>query len=381
MKERNIYIGLMSGTSIDGVDVAAVEFTDQRAKLLASSLYPIPNEMKVRLAEISTPKVIGVKVDQNRIETMAELDVLMGEIFANAVNFLISDKAINKESIIAIGSHGQTIRHRAECNNAFTLQIGDPNVIAENTGIKTIADFRRSDIAAGGQGAPLAPAFHNAILRSKNEDRIILNLGGIANITLLPKLQDEIVLGFDTGPANTLMDAWYKKHNPDSSSDFDKDSQFGKAGTIIDPLLSNLLTDPYFTLPPPKSTGREYFSIHWLERQLTIVDKNCTPQDVQRTLVEFTATTIADAINTSKLTQAKVLSCGGGMHNRFLLDAISRRIAGEVIQTNDVGVDGDYLEAMTFAWLAKRRIEQKSGNLPSVTGAVRTKILGGVYLP
>ena len=380
-KPAELYIGLMSGTSIDGIDVALVEFTEDRCKLLQVYNHSIDARIKQKLVEISSPvSDFEIRLPK-RIELLAELDVIMGNYFADAVNRLIDIHQIESDKIVAIGSHGQTIRHRPSNQSAFTMQIGDANIIAEKTGIQTVADFRRSDIAAGGQGAPLAPAFHNAILRSRLESRIILNLGGIANITYLPKDESQPVIGFDTGTANTLLDAWYLTHHSDTKDEFDNDSQFAQQGHIHQKLLNKLLEDPFFQQSPPKSTGREQFSLDWLKKQIDEIQDPITISDVQRTLVEFTIKTIAIAITKLEIENYKIFACGGGMHNRFLLDQLSKELRQPIQTTNDIGIDGDYLEAMTFAWLAKQRLERQPGNLPSVTGASKKKVLGCVYLP
>jgi len=374
-----LFIGLMSGTSIDGIDVALVEFSGSSCQLIASLDYPIDSDIKLKLSNISSPKTTQDTTFENRIELMAEMDVIMGHLFADAVNAILAQEKLLPFEIIAIGSHGQTIRHRPSNKNPFSLQIGDANIIAEKTGITTVADFRRMDIATGGQGAPLAPAFHNAILRSNQVDRIILNLGGIANITLLPKDKNQDVIGFDTGTANTLLDSWYKKHHPNSKHDFDKDSDFAKKGNINKALLQILISDLFFQLPHPKSTGREHFCLDWLLTQIKKANQEIKPEDVQRTLVEFTTQTIADSIKTLNLSEYQILACGGGMHNQFLLDSLTKKLDIKVQKTNDVDVNGDYLEAMTFAWLAKQRLDHKPGNLPSVTGARLEKVLGAIY--
>ena len=376
----DLYIGLMSGTSIDGVDVALVDLSDNSCHLLASYIHPIATELKLNISDLSSAPA-SQRDNINRIELMALVDVQMGQVFADAVNKLLSSSNLATKQIAAIGSHGQTIRHRPSNPAPFTLQIGDANIIAEKTGITTVADFRRADIAAGGQGAPLAPAFHNAILRIQTENRIILNLGGIANITHLPKKINLDVIGFDTGPANTLLDAWFTKSNPTSSNDYDTDSNFAQKGKINSKLLKSMLSDPYFEHPFPKSTGREYFCLNWLEQHLVKLDQAVAAEDVQRTLVELTTQTIADEVTKLNISDAHIYACGGGMHNRFLLESLSEKVNKKVLTTNDLGIDGDYLEAMTFAWLAKQRIEGKPGNLRSVTGSTKEKRLGAIYLP
>lgn len=379
--QSELYIGLMSGTSIDGIDVALVDLANSECKLVHSYNHPIDNHVKGKLSELSSPLIHLSDTPQNRIELLARLDVIVGQIFAEAVNKLIDTHQLDRHSICAIGSHGQTVRHRPDIKYPFTLQIGDANVIAEKTGIKVVSDFRRADVAAGGQGAPLAPAFHNAILRHESENRIILNLGGISNITYLPKDHNQRVIGFDTGTANTLLDAWFNKHHPKDNDDFDRDSKFAMQGQVNQQLLDRLLDDPYFQLSYPKSTGREYFSPDWLNKHLSESNNLPTTADVQRTLVQFTVKTIADSIQSLVIKDLTILVCGGGMHNRFLLKLLSKALNISLSTTNEIGVNGDYLEAMTFAWLAKQRLDERPGNLPSVTGAAQLKILGGVYLP
>lgn len=389
-QDSELYVGLMSGTSIDGVDVALVDFKNNQCELLGSYLHPISNEIRQKLIDLATPKSSN-KPSNNRIEQLAKLDVMMGNVFADSVNSALSFFNLPAKQIVAIGSHGQTIRHRAEYQPPFTLQIGDPSIIAEKTKIKTIADFRRMDIAAGGQGAPLAPAFHNSVLRSDKQNRIVLNLGGIANITVLAKDSKIAVTGFDTGPANALLDSWFCQHNPNAIQPYDEDSEFAKQGIIQKELLNSFLKDHYFALAAPKSTGKEYFNLDWLQYHLEQQKRPYSAVDVQRTLLQLTVETVASAILIAQnqfedSESISVLSCGGGMHNKLLLTLLQQRLEQVtstivVSQTNDAGVDGDYLEAMTFAWLAKQRVQKLTGNLPSVTGASRAKILGAEYLP
>lgn len=388
---NDLFIGLMSGTSLDGIDVALVEINDDNCNLKNSYFHPLRSEIQIKIASISstfnhansTPQ--NSTIGQNRIEAMAELDTLMAQESAKAVNDFLSINNINAASISAIGSHGQTIRHRPNRKYPFTLQIGDANIIAERTGIKTVADFRRMDLAAGGQGAPLAPAFHNAILRTESKNRIILNLGGIANITYLPKDKLLPVIGFDTGPANTLMDAWYRqthsKNHDKPSLHFDKDAQFAQKGEVNATFLQRLTSDRYFEQRPPKSTGTEYFSMDWLLNHINALQNQISEQDVQRTLLEFTAVSVWQSIEKLNITDFDILVCGGGMHNKYLLKRLESYSRNEIYTTNRFGVDGDFLEAMLFAWLAKQRLLEQPGNLPSVTGARDFKVLGAVYLP
>jgi anhydro-N-acetylmuramic acid kinase len=387
-----LFIGLMSGTSVDGIDVALVEISDGQCQLLASECYPIEQSLKTDIHSLCTPQVnqqnamapdYQTEIQINRIEQMAKLDHQLGLVFANVVNLFIKDKNLSKKSIIAIGSHGQTIRHRPNQETPFTLQLGDANLIAQHTGITAVSDFRRMDMAAGGQGAPLVPAFHQSVMSSQHETRVILNLGGIANITLLPKVShhssEAKVIGFDTGPANTLLDAHYKRHH--NKSNFDKDGEFAKQGKVDQRFLSRLLSDPYFKRLAPKSTGREYFSVYWFQRELDQLDYPIEPESVQATLMALTTQTVADSIKGLGLVDYQVYACGGGMHNQYLLNQLSEKLGKTVLTTNHLGVDGDSLEAMTFAWLAHRRVEGLTGNLPSVTGAKEAKVLGALYHP
>jgi anhydro-N-acetylmuramic acid kinase len=294
----------------------------------------------------------------------------------------LADSGIGAASVAAIGSHGQTLRHRPEARPGddgapYTLQLGDPNTIAERTGIRTVADFRRRDVAAGGHGAPLLPALHAALLQSDAEDRAVLNLGGIANLTLLPRAGASghgEVRGFDTGPANGLMDAWCLRHR---GASFDRDGAFAATGRIDDALLARLRADPWFALPPPKSTGRDQFHLGWVESQLR---GNETPQDVQATLLALSAHTVADALHATQPATARVIACGGGVHNRALMAALADALPGCVVESSAAhGLDPDAVEAMGFAWLARQTLHGLPGNLPSVSGAKGPRVLGGIY--
>jgi anhydro-N-acetylmuramic acid kinase len=307
---------------------------------------------------------------------MGALDRQVGELFAEAALVLLEQANIQATQICAIGSHGQTIRHHPNNPTPFTLQIGDPNTIAFRTGITTIADFRRMDVAAGGQGAPLVPAFHDATLRSTNENRVVVNIGGMANITMLAK--DIPVSGFDTGPGNVLMDSWIQKKR---RLPYDQDGAWASSGQCHIGLLEQLLSHPHIHAPVPKSTGREAFHLAWLESALTGFT-SVSDADVQRTLLEFTARSIALPIGMLSASIDRVLLCGGGSHNHLLRERIGALLPGiSTGTTTDIGIDADWLEAMAFAWLAKQRLDAKPGNMPAATGASRHCILGGVYLP
>jgi len=366
----DLYIGLMSGTSLDGIDAALVRFNKEQVTVLESICLPLSSNLKDEIKSLINPTT-------NEINRLMALDVQLGKNFAEAAQKLITKAKIKKQDIVAIGSHGQTIRHLPEY--ATTLQIADPNIIAEVTGITTIADFRRRDMAAGGQGAPLVPAFHQQIFRDTKKNRVILNLGGIANITLLPADKNKAATGFDTGTANTLMNQWVQQHQNKS---FDESGKWAASGKINEDFLNELLNDDYFKLTPPKSTGTEYFNPAWLTKKLSAFPF-LAAEDVQASLASFTATTIKDAINQYALGEdgaEEIIVCGGGVHNDFLLQQLKTFLPNiEINSSEKYGVDPDYIEATAFAWLAKQTMEHKVGNLPEVTGASCSVILGGVY--
>jgi anhydro-N-acetylmuramic acid kinase len=361
------YIGLMSGTSMDGVDAVLVSFENEKIYLLASTSIEIPTEIKKSLSHLLREDFISLKL-------LGETDTQMGKLFSQAVLDLLKKANLTANDIIAIGSHGQTIYHHPLGDNPFTLQIGDPNVIAARTNITTIADFRRRDIALGGQGAPLVPAFHNYLLRDRTQDQDVVNIGGIANITYLPADQTKSIIGFDTGPGNTLLDLWHQQHQ---QTPIDLNGAWAASGKLHTELLNHLLDDPYFSKPSPKSTGREYFNLPWLEKKLIRFKKNITPEDIQNTLTELTAITIAQHIEPHA---AHLWVCGGGVFNLYLMERLRAHCPNTRVQsTEKMDVNPKWVEAIAFAWLAKQTIEKKSGNLPSVTGATKQTILGGIY--
>ena len=373
-----LFVGLMSGTSADGIDAALVRFgTGSDCELVAGYTREWDAPTRARLLELGQGAPVG------SIDELGTLDVHIAESFADAALQLIRVAGVSTTEIHAIGSHGQTIRHRPQGaaydnRHRFTMQLGDGNVIAERTGIATVADFRRRDVAAGGQGAPLLPALHAALMSAETEHRAVLNLGGIANVTLLPATQGEPsgagIRGFDTGPANALMDAWCARH---LGQPFDAGGAFAARGHIDEALLSRLLAEPWFSQPPPKSTGREQFQLQWLQSQL---QGNERPEDVQATLLELTAATVADALLSLQSQTTRVLVCGGGVHNPILLHRIGARLPGMTIESTAMhGLDPDHVEAMGFAWLARQTIAGLPGNLPSVTGALGPRVLGVIH--
>jgi len=365
----DLYIGLMSGTSLDGIDAALVRFNKEQVTVLESICLPLSSNLKDEIKSLITPS-------ENEIARLMALDVKLAQQFANAVNQLIQKANTNKKDIVAIGSHGQTIRHLPTTKYPSTLQIADPNSIAELTGMTTVADFRRRDMAAGGQGAPLVPAFHQQIFSDNKQNRVILNLGGIANITILPANKNKTVIGFDTGPANTLMNHWIQQQQ---NKNFDDAGKWAATGAVNQAFLDLLLSDDYFKLAPPKSTGTEYFNPAWLTKKLSAFPF-LSAEDVQASLTAFTATTIKNAINQYAEDAHEIIVCGGGVHNEFLLQQLKHALPEiEVNSSANYGLDPDYIEASAFAWLAKQTIEHKPGNLPEVTGASRAVVLGGIY--
>jgi anhydro-N-acetylmuramic acid kinase len=371
MTEPGYYIGLMSGTSSDAIDAVLIK-THPHIELIATHSSPIPTELQQQIHQVSDPQ-------KGTIDQLGHLDHQLGNAFAHAVLELMSIANISPKMIIAIGSHGQTIRHRPSPNpHPFTLQIGDPNIIAEKTGITTIADFRRRDIALGGQGAPLVPAFHRAVFSTEKIDRAIVNIGGMANITWLPQSQLESeVIGFDTGPGNVLLDAWIQQH---LQQRFDHNGNWAAQGKLNKPLLDLLLTEDFFQQSPPKSTGREMFNLTWLENRLESFNQIVSAVDVQRTLLELTVKTIADSIQTLSTHRKEIFVCGGGVFNRLLMQRLEDLLTpNAVASTTILGIEPQWIEAMAFAWLAYRRMENKSGNICSVTGAKEPGVLGAIY--
>ncbi len=371
MSRNEIYMGLMSGTSLDGIDAALVEFDHPAGNhspvVLAVHYQPYPGDLRRRLQSLC----FAERVDMLEY---GELDGLLGQCLAQAAHDLIEMAGIDRQQIRAIGSHGQTVYHHPQGNLPFTLQMGDPNRITEMTGITTIADFRRRDVAAGGQGAPLTPAFHQAVFGSDRESRVIVNIGGIANLTCLPAGSADSVLGFDAGPGNTLLDLWARQHLDQA---YDLNGEWGGAGQASTVLVDRMLSDPYFARRPPKSTGQEYFSARWLASHR--VDHALSPVDVQASLLDLTARSITDSIGTIQPGTERVLLCGGGVHNLALVQRIRRYLSCPVETTAVLGVDPDWVEAVAFAWLAQQTLAGLPGNLPAVTGASRRVVLGAIY--
>ncbi|MEC9330480.1 MAG: anhydro-N-acetylmuramic acid kinase [Pseudomonadota bacterium] len=361
----NLYIGLMSGTSSDAIDAALVRITDTSVTLLQSLAVPISSSLVTSISA-------AVDESEDRLDDLYTLDVALGEAFAEAALELMGLCKNNK--ITAIGSHGQTIRHRPNHTRPYSVQLGSGAVIATRTGITTVTDFRSGDIALGGQGAPLVPAFHQSLFAAPDEHRVILNIGGIANATILPS--EGPILGFDTGPGNTLLDHWYRCHR---DGQFDHNGNWSRQGCCLPKLLDTLLQDPYFSQPLPKSTGLEYFNLNWLRRHLDGTEK---AQDVQATLVQLTSEAIARTLRIHAPQTHRMYLCGGGVRNRHLVDQIQTSLSSvSVQQTDALGVPADWVEAVAFAWLARQRLKGLTTSLPEVTGSSRSLSLGAVYLP
>lgn len=361
----DLYLGLISGTSADGVDAALVRF-EPEVQVLAASTTAYPPSLRERLLAMTAPAA-AIPLDE-----FGALDVEVGASFARAAVDVLTRSGVSASQVRAIGSHGQTVRHRPLGPYPFSLQIGDASVIAEQTGICTVADFRRADVAAGGQGAPLAPAFHAAILTGR-APCAVLNLGGIANLSLLDRAGN--VLGFDTGPASCLMDAWHERHRDGA---FDRDGAWAASGMVDPELLADLLDDAYLVSAAPKSTGREYFNLAWLESRSGVSARRAA--DVQATLLAFSATTIAEALRSAAPDTTQVFACGGGVHNAALMSALARELAPALLSsTATLGIDPDYVEAALFAWLARERLEGRPGNRTGVTGARGPRLLGAIH--
>lgn len=365
----SLYVGVMSGTSMDAVDAVLAEVNDAGATVVHQHATAIAQPLRTRLEAALRSEALAA------LEAW-RLDAEVGALFATAVLELLAAADTPPARVSAVGSHGQTLYHAPDADPPLTVQLGDPNVIAWRTGITTVSDFRRMDLAAGGQGAPLAPGFHAHAFAAADRPRAVVNLGGIANVTVLPPRGRGAVRGFDTGPANTLMDLWCARTRGDP---FDAGGAWAATGRVDAPLLEVLLDEPYFSRKPPKSTGRELFNGSWLDARLRGVAA-VPPEDVQRTLCELTAITVAAALDRHGDGAKEVYVCGGGALNPVLMDALSGALPGRIVQTTaSLGVAPKAVEGTAFAWMAHERLAGRSAALPSVTGATRPVLLGGVY--
>ncbi len=362
---QDLYIGLMSGTSMDGLDIALVDFSEHKCKLIGAETVQMPQHLSHRVEALWKNNL--------NLNDYGATDMAIGAFFAASVQQFLEKRNIAPSDITAIGSHGQTLWHAAEQEQGFTLQIGNPHMIAARTQIDVVADFRQADMVRGGQGAPLAPAFHDFVFAVDHKNRAIVNLGGIANVTLLRPKQK--VLGWDTGPANTLMDIWIARHKDLA---YDKDGLWAGTGHMCKELLDIFCSEAWLALSPPKSTGRELFHMEWLEQKLSLLGKPIAPCDVQATLLAFTAHSLINSLAAFDIDE--MFLCGGGAHNKALVAYIQKRLPlVPVGLTNDLGIDADYLEAMIFAWYAKQFKEGRKASLPAVTGADAACVLGALF--
>ena len=369
MNSSNIYFGLMSGTSIDAVDAVAIRFNTNGFELINSHSEPIPQDLKQQILDLCSPP-------KDSVQLLGETNHRLGKLYTKTSLSLISKAQLNNSQVAAIGCHGQTIRHCADSssNSPYSIQIGDPNILAAETGIPVVADFRRKDMAYGGQGAPLVPAFHQYAFADDQVNRVIVHVGGISNISILPI--NGPCGGFDTGPGNMLMDLWSQIH---IGTSYDHNGDWAANGETHQELLQNLKNCEFFSQPAPKSTGRELFNHQWLNAQLTGFSE-LAPQDIQATLISLTAETICDAILNLEIAIDEVYVCGGGAYNNELMTKLSKDLP-RVKTTKSLGIAADLVEGCAFAWLAKQRLDHQYGNLLEVTGAKRQTVLGGLYLP
>lgn len=366
------YVGAMTGTSMDGLDVAVLETGSPTPAIIAASTVPLPSRLAEALVALCVP-------GDDEIDRLGAVDAALGEFIGQSVLDCLASWGIAVTDVRAIGSHGQTVRHRPTAKQPFTLQIGDPNRIAEVTGIDTVADFRRRDMAAGGQGAPLVPLFHEALFRHHARHRVVLNIGGIANATMLPA-DTTRVTGFDTGPGNALLDAWTRHRRGEP---YDRDGASAAEGRVIEPLLAVLRRDSFVLAPPPKSTGKETYHLGHVQRacqDATQAHGRMDTADVQATLAEFTAWSVAFALRHWGPGSGDVVVCGGGRHNADLMVRLGRYLGHfRLVTSDDLGVDGDALEAAAFAWFAYRTLAGKASSAPDVTGARGARILGAIH--
>lgn len=364
-----LYAGLISGTSTDGVDAAVVEFGDRNCRIIAARTFAYPRLLRERVETL-------IASGSSDLGELGMLDVACGRFFADCALALLRDAGLAPADITAIGHHGQTVFHKPTEPEPFTLQIGDPNSVAAITTIATVADLRGLDVAYGGQGAPLVPAFHEWLFATAERTRLIANVGGIANVTAL--VPGKATIGFDTGPGNTLMDLWTRRRR---NQPFDERGAWAARGRPVAELLDAMLDDSFFDAPPPKSTGREHFNGVWLDAHIDALGAPHSDEDIQATLTELTATTVANAASALGLESADLIVCGGGAHNTHLLSRLARLHGGYVSTTAELGLDPDWVEAAAFAWLARARLRGDPGNVPTVTGARKAVVLGGLYSP
>ena len=362
-----IYIGVMSGTSLDGADISIVEFEKNKLCSYQGKTYPFPKNLSKKLFELRNHAL--------SLESLGRIDKSLGFFFSKCIKDYLTELSLDSKNILAIGFSGLTIYHKPSNPEPFTMQIGDPNIICKETKIDVASDFRRADMALNGEGAPLTPGFHKWYFGNSKETRVILNLGGIANITILEP--GKKLVGFDTGPANTLIDCWSKKI---WDIPYDEDGRMAKNGNISNLLLNELTSDSYFSKDPPKSTGTEYFNLNWLNSKLDELKIKIEDKDILRTLTQLTVDTISDSIERFLSEPCKIILCGGGVSNIFLVNQLKNRLNNfDIYSSQSFGLDPNLLESIAFAWLAKQRVDKIPSNVPSVTGAKKETILGSIY--
>ncbi|MDX1562524.1 MAG: anhydro-N-acetylmuramic acid kinase [Gammaproteobacteria bacterium] len=361
------YLGMISGTSVDGIDAVLCRFADHRCEIALARTFAYPPAIAGRVRRL-------IEQPSGALSEIGALDVAVGRYFADCAIALLREAHIDTSEVAAIGHHGQTIYHHPEPPEPFSWQLGDPSSIAALTGIDTVADFRRLDIALGGQGAPMVPAFHQWLFASDERTRIVLNVGGIANITLIRPGAE--TLGFDTGPGNTLLDHWIRRCRNEA---YDDDGRWAESGHVVEPLLQSLCDEAYFSRPPPKSTGRELFNETFLQSKLATIPPETAAADIQATLLEFTAKTVSDSISGLEIGDYDLVVCGGGAKNSALLRRLEAHTGVRPQTSAAFGIDPDWVEGAAFAWLARARQEHEPGNLPTVTGARQAAVLGAVY--
>ena len=365
-----MYVGMMSGTSLDGIDSVLVSFEAPSAVSLHHSTFePYSPTFKKQLGCL-------LQKPEKNSELAREIDSKLGNLYADSVRKLIQGYACDQ--ISAIGCHGQTIIHKPEASPPSTWQAGNADILAARTGIPVVTDFRAADMQVGGQGAPLAPAFHRYAFGSSKESRAVVNIGGIANVTFLPADGDQDVIGFDTGPGNALSDQWTSLHLGQS---YDKDGAWALSSTADENLLKRLMDDPYFRQPPPKSLDCRKFSRKWLQQKIDSLDSNLPAGTVQSTIAAFTADSIWHGIQSWIPPVQKIFLCGGGSRNQAIQQRLAQISQRPILVTDELGVDPQHVEACTMAWLAERRLNQKPGNIPSVTGARKEVLLGTTIFP
>lgn len=367
--QSTLYLGVMSGTSLDGVDLALADFAKNPSKMIACGFTPMPDDLRADLTLL-------LKTGETSLQKLGEIDHRLGLLYADSINAFLAQYQLEPNQIAAIGCHGQTVWHSPNSAFPFTTQIGDMNLVAARTGITVVGDFRRKDMAFGGQGAPLVPAFHEGIFADPNRSTIVLNIGGISNISQL--IPNEPTIGYDIGAGNALMDSWIEQH---LGKRYDKDAEWAQTGKVDQALLAVLLDESFLKLPPPKSTGRELFNLDWLAKKAPNLTA-CKPEDVQRTLAEFTGQSVVDSLKQipTKGLPCVLMVCGGGAKNPLLMQRFQDLLPDwTVTTTNEFGLDIDYVEAAAFAWLAYQRMNNLPSNLPSVTGASKAVSLGVIY--